>query len=73
MSKSNYEIYAKKKQKEALASTVTLQQAIELLKHRKEHVSNDYYEASCEIVAFLFNLSYDEVDRAVDGKEYWIV
>ena len=73
MDKSNYEIYAEKKQKEALASTVTLQQAIELLKHRKEHMSNDYYEASCETVSILFNLSYDEVDRAVDGKEYWIV
>lgn len=73
MEKSNYEIYAEKKQKEALASTVTLQQAIELLKCRKGYVSNDYYEASCEIVSILFNLSYDEVDHAVNGKEYWIV
>ena len=38
MNKNN-EIYAKKKQKELLTSTVTLQQSIELLKSRKEFVS----------------------------------
>ena len=73
MGKSNYEIYAEKKQKEVLASTATLQQAIELLKHMKEHMSNDYYNASCDAISMLFNLSYEEVDRAVNGKEYWIV
>lgn len=73
MEKSNYEIYAEEKQKEALASTVTLQQAIGLLKSRKEYVSFECYEASCEMVSMLFDLSYDEVDQAVHNKKYWIV
>lgn len=73
MSKSNYEIYAEKKQKEILNSTRTFQSAIEILKFRKAHFSAVYYESSCETVAELFDLSYDEVDQAVDGKEYWIV
>ena len=35
MSKSNYEIYAEKKQKATLSSTCTLEQAISLLKSKK--------------------------------------
>lgn len=73
MSKSNYEIYAEKKQKATLSSTCTLEQAISLLKSKKEYCSYTYYEASCEMVAILFNLSYNEVNHAVEGMEHWIV
>ena len=73
MSKSNYEIYAEKKQKTELSSTCTLEQAISVLKSKKEYCSFSYYEDSCEMVATLFNLSYDEVNHAVEGKEHWIV
>ena len=73
MSKSNYEIYAEKKQKMTLSSTCTLEQAISVLKSKREHYSYSYYEASCEMVATLFNLSYDEVNHAVEGQQYWIV
>lgn len=73
MKKSNYELYAEKKQKEALAETCTLEHAIAVLKSKKELLSKSYYDASCEMVATLFNLSYDEVDHAVDGQKFWIV
>lgn len=73
MKKSNYEIYAEKKQKEVLSSTCTLEHAIMVLKSKKDYCSVPYYEASCEMVATLFNLSYDEVNHAVEGQQYWIV
>ena len=73
MSKSNYEIYAEKKQKEVLSSTCTLEHAISVLKSKKEHCSKSCYEASCEMVSTLFNLSYNEIERAVEGQKYWIV
>lgn len=73
MGKSIYETYAEEKQEEVLKSTKTLQEAIEVLKYRKEHFRSVYYEASCETIADLFNLSYDEIDKAVDGEKYWIV
>lgn len=73
MGKSNYEIYADKKQKEILESTCTLQAAIEKLKIIKVHFSHDYFEAACETIAKLYDLTYDELNNAVDGKEYWIV
>lgn len=73
MSKNNYEIYAEKKQKATLSSTCTLEQAISVLKSKRKYCSHTYYEASCEMVATLFNLSYDEVNHAVEGQQYWIV
>ena len=72
MSKSNYEEHAEKKQPELLKSTVTLAQAISKLKLVKESFSTDYYEAACETFAELFNLTFDELDRAVSGQKYWI-
>ena len=73
MSKNNYETYAEKKQKEILSSTCTLEQAISVLKSKKEYCSKSCYEASCEMVSTLFGLSYNEIDHAVEGQEYWIV
>lgn len=72
MSKSNYEKYADQKQPEVLAATVTLSDAISNLKKVKKTFSSDYYEAACETIAQLFNLSFDELDRAVLGQKYWI-
>lgn len=72
MEKNNYQIYVEKRQKEVLLSTCTLHQAIGLLRHRKEHLSPECYEASCEMISLLFDLSYDEIDKAVDGEKYWI-
>ena len=73
MKKSNYEIYAEKKQKEVLASTCSFEHAISVLKSKKEYCSESYYEASCEMVATMFDLSYDEVNHAVEDKKFWIV
>jgi hypothetical protein len=72
MSKSIYEKYADEKQPKVLASTVTLSDAISNLKKIKETFSSDYYEAASETIAQLFNLSFEEIDRAVSGQEYWI-
>lgn len=63
----------KKSKKQNSHLHVTLEQAISVLKSKKKYCSYTYYEASCEMVAILFNLSYDEVNHAVEGKEHWIV
>lgn len=73
MSKSNYEIYAEEKQPELLKKTVTLEECIKKLQDNKKTFSKVYMEAQMELVASMFGLIYEEVERAVDGKEYWCV
>lgn len=129
MGKSNYEIYAEKKQEEALKTTktfeevidsfatqmqqrselwclaagsyactllqiprnkfmqmckdgeysgvvkteVTLENALNVMKGKKLKLNGFSYQAMCEFAAELYELSYDELERAVEGRKYWIV
>ena len=71
MSKSNYEIYAEKKQPGLLEQTVSLGVCIERLKANKGFYSDVYLDAQIELVAALFGLITEEVERAVNGDDYW--
>ena len=71
MEKSNYEEYAEKKQKEILKNNVSLNDCIEQLKKNKAIFSKEYMEAQIELVAQVFGLISEEVEGAVNGKEYW--
>lgn len=61
MSKSNYEKYAEVKQQELLHKERTLLQAIQCI------------DSAIDFVADLYDLSIDEVKRAMDGEEYWCI
>lgn len=73
MSKSNYEKYAKVKQQELLHKEMNLQQAISCLKDRQKFVSLQCIDSAIDFVANLYDLSTDEVKRAMDGEEYWCI
>lgn len=73
MSQSNYEKYAVVKQQELLHKERNLQQAISCLKDRKKFVSLQSIDSAIDFVADLYDLSIDEVKRAMDGEEYWCV
>ena len=73
MSKSNYEIYAEKRQKELLKEKRSLNHCIAWLKGNKEIHSEDYMDAQINLVASVFGLIPEEIKRAVEGKEYWCV
>lgn len=71
MSKSIYETYAEKRQKELLEEKRSLKQSIDLLKKNKENFSEAYLDNQIDLVAALFGLIPEEVKRAVEAKEYW--
>nr|DAI25665.1 MAG TPA: hypothetical protein [Bacteriophage sp.] len=73
MSKSNYEKYAEVKQQELLHKERNLQQAIICLRYRREFVSLQCIDSAIDFVADLYDLSIDEVKRAMDGEEYWCI
>ena len=73
MSKSNYEKYAEVKQQELLHKERTLQQTISCLKNRRKFVSSQFIDNAIDFVADLYDLSIDEVKRAMDGEEYWCI
>lgn len=73
MSKSNYEIYAEKRQEELLKEKRSLNHCIAWLKGNKETHSEDYMDAQIDLVASVFGLITEEIKRAVEGKEYWCV
>lgn len=73
MSKSNYEKYAEVKQQELLNKERSLQQAISCLRDRRKFASLQYIDSTVDFVADLYDLSIDEVKRAMDGKEYWCI
>lgn len=73
MSQSNYEKYAVVKQQELLHKERNLQQAISCLRDRKKFVSLQSIDSAIDFVADLYDLSIDEVKRAMDGEEYWCV
>ena len=73
MSKSNYKKYAEVKQRELLHKERNLQQAISCLRDRQKFASLQSIDDAIDFVADLYNLSIDEVKRAMDGEEYWCV
>lgn len=73
MSKSNYEKYAKTKQQELLHKERNLQQAISCLRDRRKFASLQNIDSVIDFVADLYDLSIDEVKRAMDGEEYWCI
>lgn len=73
MSKSNYEIYAEVKQQELLHKERSLQQAINCLRDRRRFASLQSIDSAIDFIADLYDLSIDEVKRAMDGEEYWCV
>lgn len=73
MSKSNYEKYAITKQQELLHKERNLQQAISCLRDRQKFASLQNIDSAIDFVADLYNLSVDEVKRAMNGEEYWCI
>ena len=51
----------------------TLQQAISCLRDRQKFASLQCIDSAIDFVADLYDLSIDEVKRAMDGKEHWCV
>ena len=73
MSQSNYEKYAEVKQQELLHKERNLQQAISCLRDRQKFASLQCIDSAIDFVADLYDLSIDEVKRAMDGEEYWCI
>lgn len=73
MSKSNYEKYAEVKQQELLHKERNLLQAISCLRRRRKFASLQCIDSAIDFVADLYDLSIDEVKRAMDGEEYWCI
>ena len=71
MSKSNYEIYAEKRQRGLIQKKCSFNKCLEYLKSNKRIFSKEYMEAQIDLVASLFDLLSEEVERAVSGQEYW--
>ena len=73
MSKSNYEKYAEVKQQELLHKERTLLQAISCLRCNRKFASLQCIDSAIDFVADLYDLSIDEVKRAMDEEEYWCI
>lgn len=71
--KSNYEKYAEVKQQELLHKERNLQEAISCLRDRRKFASLQCIDSAIDFVADLYDLSIDEVRRAMDGEEYWCI
>lgn len=72
MSKSNYEKYAEVKQQELLQKERSLQQAISCLRDRQKFASSQCIDDAIDFVADLYDLSVNEVRRAME-EEYWCI
>ena len=73
MSQNNYEKYAVVKQQDLLRKERNLQQAISCRRYRRTFASLQSIDSAIDFVADLYDLSIDEVKRAMDGEEYWCV
>lgn len=73
MSKSNYEKYAEVRQRELLHKERSLQQAISCLRDKQRFASLQCIDSAIDFVADLYDLSIDEVKRAMNGEEYWCI
>ena len=73
MNQSNYEKYTEVKQQELLQKERSLQQAISCIRDRQRFSSLQSIDSAIDFVADLYDLSIDEVKRAMDGEEYWCI
>lgn len=73
MSQNDYERYASVKQQELLHKERNLQQAISCLRDRQKFASLQYIDSAIDFIADLYDLSSDEVKRAMDEEEYWCI
>lgn len=73
MALNNYEKYATVKQQELLHKERTLSQAISCLRDRKRFSSLQSIDDAIDFIADLYDLSADEVRRAVNEDEYWCI
>lgn len=73
MGKNNYEKYAETKKQELLHKERNLQQAISCLRDKRKFASSQFINSAIDFVADLYDLSIDEVKRAMDGEEYWCI
>ena len=73
MGKSNYEKYAIIKQQELLHKERNLRQATSCLRDRRKVASLQCIDSAIDFVADLYDLSIDEVKRALDEEEYWCI
>ena len=73
MALNNYEKYATVKQQELLHKERTLSQAISCLRDRKRFSSLQSIDDAIDFIADLYDLSIDEVRRAVNEDEYWCI
>ena len=73
MSKSNYEKYAIVKQQELLHKERNLQQAISCLRDKQRFASLQCIDSAIDFVADLYDVSVNEIKRALNGEEYWCV
>lgn len=73
MALNNYEKYATVKQQELLHKERTLSQAISCLRDRKRFSSLQSVDDAIDFIADLYDLSADEVRRAVNEDEYWCI
>lgn len=71
--KSNYEKYANIKQQQLLNRERNLQQALSCLRDRQKFASLQCIDSAIDFVADLYNLSINEVKKALDGEEFWCV
>lgn len=65
--------YAEAKQQELLHTERSLLQAISCLRCRQKFTSLQCMDSAIDFVADLYDLSIDEVKRAMDGEEYWCI
>lgn len=72
MGKSLYEKFAEIEQPKVLNQTKTFEDAVVSIRGLKILLSAEYMEWAEEIVAKVFNRTYEEVRNAVDGVEPWI-
>lgn len=61
------------KQQELLHKERNLQQAISCLRDKRKFASLQCIDSAIDFVADLYDLSIDEVKRAMDGEEYWCI
>lgn len=75
MSKSIYERNADIEQPKELArhSSMTLKQAVDYLKGSKAIFSEDVYCGMLMAMSYTFQRDTAELERLIEGKEYWII
>ena len=72
MGKSLYERFAEIEQPKILYQTKTFGEAVVSVRELKTLFSAEYVEWAEEVVAKVFDRTYEEVRDAVDGVEPWI-